>query len=135
MRLPDEPEPQLQINIVPMIDVIFAVLIFFILSSLFLIRAEGLPVNLPTASSAQSQVQRQVTVTITVDGGLYLGDQSVTDDQLLAAIQTLLPQGGGLVIIRADQQVNYGRVVKVMDQLRQLNGVQLAIATQPPGSP
>jgi len=47
MRLPDEPEIPTAINIVPMIDVIFAILAFFIMSTLFLTRSEGLSVNLP----------------------------------------------------------------------------------------
>ncbi len=55
MRLPDEPDMPSQINIVPMIDVIFAILTFFIMSTLYLTRSEGLPVNLPTASSARSR--------------------------------------------------------------------------------
>lgn len=131
MRLPEEPDPKLHVNIVPMIDVIFAVLIFFILSSLFLVRADGLPVNLPTATTAQPQPQRQVTVTITAEGDLRIGDRPLGDEQLVAAVQSVLPAGGGLVVIQADRQVNHGRVVTVMDRLRQVAGVELAIATQP----
>jgi len=53
MRLPDEPELPTQINIVPMIDVIFAILTFFIISTLYLTRSQGLPVNLPSAKTAR----------------------------------------------------------------------------------
>ena len=55
MRLPDEPESIPQINIVPLIDVTFAILTFFIVSSLSLSKSEGLPVNLPKASTSQVQ--------------------------------------------------------------------------------
>lgn len=55
MRLPEEPDLPPQINIVPMIDVIFAILTFFILSSLFLTRLEGIPVNLPKAGTAENK--------------------------------------------------------------------------------
>jgi biopolymer transport protein ExbD len=131
MHLPEDPETPLQINIVPMIDVVFAVLAFFILSSLLLTRNEGLPVTLPGAETAESQAQRQVVVTLNAEGEMFVGQRQVTDDQLLEAIQTLgTLSDGGLVVIRADQSVSHGRVVAVMDQLRSLPGVQLAIATE-----
>ncbi|MBE9136634.1 biopolymer transporter ExbD [Nodosilinea sp. LEGE 07088] len=131
MHLPEDPETPLQINIVPMIDVVFAVLAFFILSSLFLTRNEGLPVTLPGAETAETQAQRQVVVTINAAGEAFVGDRAVTDEQLIEAIQSLgTLTDGGLVVVRADQSVSYGRVVAVMDQLRSLPGVQLAIATE-----
>jgi biopolymer transport protein ExbD len=52
--LPEEPEDEFEPSIVPMIDVIFAILTFFIISSLFLTRSESLPVNLPKAASAEA---------------------------------------------------------------------------------
>ena len=64
MRLPDEPDLPAQINIVPMIDVIFAILTFFIVATLFLNKSEGLPVNLPKASTAKPQLSTKVTVSI-----------------------------------------------------------------------
>jgi len=132
MRLPEEPETPLSINIVPMIDVVFAVLAFFILSSLYLSRTEGLPVNLPTAQTADGQPQSQVVLTIDAQGSVFLDDQPVADGQLLETIGSLQPlANGGVVVIRADQSVSHGQVVSVMDQLRTLEGVQLAIATQP----
>lgn len=131
MHLPEDPELPVQINIVPMIDVVFAVLAFFIISSLFLTRNEGLPVTLPGAETAEAQAQRQVVVTINSAGELSVGNRPVSEDQLLEAIQTLgTLADGGLVVIRADQSVKYGRVVAVMDRLRSLPGVQLAIATE-----
>jgi biopolymer transport protein ExbD len=131
MHLPEDPELPVQINIVPMIDVVFAVLAFFIVSSLFLTRNEGLPVTLPGAETAEAQAQHQVVVTINAAGELSVGNRSVNEAQLLEAIQTLgTLTDGGLVVIRADQSVNYGRVVAVMDRLRSLPGVQLAIATE-----
>jgi biopolymer transport protein ExbD len=131
MHLPEDPELPVQINIVPMIDVVFAVLAFFIVSSLFLTRNEGLPVTLPGAETAEAQAQRQVVVTINAAGELSVGNRSVDEAQLLEAIQTLgTLTDGGLEVIRADQSVNYGRVVAVMDRLRSLPGVQLAIATE-----
>jgi biopolymer transport protein ExbD len=131
MHLPEDPETPVQINIVPMIDVVFAVLAFFILSSLFLTRNEGMPVVLPGAETAETQALKQVVVTLNAEGELFVGNRAVGDEQLLEAIQTLgTLVDGGLVVIRADQSVTHGRVVAVMDRLRTLPGVQLAIATE-----
>jgi biopolymer transport protein ExbD len=70
-------------------------------------------------------------VSLNEAGELFVGDRAVTNGQLLEAIQTLgTLTDGGLVVIRADQSVTHGQVVAVMDQLRTLPGVQLAIATQ-----
>ncbi|MEY3299306.1 MAG: Biopolymer transport protein ExbD [Cyanobacteriota bacterium] len=131
MRLPDEPESSPQINIVPMIDVVFAVLAFFLVSSLYLSRNEGLTVSLPGAQTGTVQPQLSIVVTVAVSGALAVGGQPVSDDQLLGVVQAQLPATvGNVVIIQADQAVPHGRVVAVMDQLRTLEGVQLAIATQ-----
>lgn len=71
-RTIDEPDLSPQINIVPMIDVIFAILTFFIMSTLFLGRFEGLAVNLPKAQSAKPQKTVRATVTLDAKGNLFL---------------------------------------------------------------
>ncbi|MBE9080267.1 biopolymer transporter ExbD [Romeria aff. gracilis LEGE 07310] len=133
MRLPDETEdPRLSINILPMIDVMFAILAFFILSSLFLTRAQGLPVDLPQAATSARQEQVDLTLTLTAAGDLYLNEKSVDLDKLPAEVKALLAPGQpALVTIRADQQTSHGQVVTVMDQLRTVEGLRLGISTQP----
>lgn len=133
MRLPDEPETPAQINLVPMIDVIFSILAFFILSTLFLTRSEGLPVNLPQASTAHPQSQTRIVVTIEPDGSMFLNDKSTELDDLAAGVRQLIAENQqGLVIVNADETVSHGRVVTVMDRLRRVEQVRLAIATQKP---
>jgi biopolymer transport protein ExbD len=133
MRLPQEPETPSQINIVPMIDVIFAILTFFIMSTLYLSRSEGLPVNLPGAATAQTQPQSQTVVTIDAAGNLSLNRQPMALDALEAQVNAMALTGQPpFVVINADQAVSHGKVVMVMDRLRQIKGVQLAIATQRP---
>ena len=73
MRLPDEPDRISEINVVPLIDVIFAILTFLIISSLSLSKSEGLPVNLPKAATSQVQDSpAKVTVTIDAQGKLMV---------------------------------------------------------------
>ncbi|GAB4150118.1 MAG: biopolymer transporter ExbD [Cyanobacteria bacterium J069] len=133
MRLPSEPDPPPSINIVPMIDVIFAILTFFVLSTLFLTRSEGLPVNLPGAATADLQPQKQTVVTIDAGGNLSLDRQPATLDTLDAQVRQLVSEGESpLVVINADEAVAHGKVVAVMDRLRAIPTVRLAIATERP---
>lgn len=134
MRLPDEPDIPAQINIVPMIDVIFAILTFFIMSTLFLTRQEGLPVNLPkAATSQQSQIPTKITVTLESSGLVSLNKKPTTVDVLSEEIRTLMgTDSESIVIINADAKVEHGNVVAVMDKVRQVKGAKLAISTQKP---
>jgi len=131
MRLPDEPDIPAQINIVPMIDVIFAILTFFIISTLFLTRSEGLSVNLPSATTAKSQPSTKITVSIKPDGEIALNRKPIRLEALQEAVRSLVvPNSESLVIINADEKVDHGQVVSVMDRLRQVKGAKLAIAAK-----
>ncbi|MGF1674514.1 MAG: ExbD/TolR family protein [Rivularia sp. (in: cyanobacteria)] len=132
MRLPDEPDIPAQINIVPMIDVIFAILTFFVMSTLFLTRQEGLPVNLPQASTAK-QAAEPARVTLTVDktGNLFLNKQPITLEALEAGVkEQVKPEQPLMVVLNADEGVNHGKIVEVMDRVRRVKGASLAIATR-----
>ncbi len=134
MRLPDEPDIPAQINIVPMIDVIFAILTFFIMSTLFLTRQEGLPVNLPKAATAQqAQIPTRITVTVESSGQVSLNKKPTTVDALTEQIRSLMGTNPeAVVVINADTKVEHGNIVSVMDRVRQVPGAKLAIATQKP---
>ncbi len=127
----DEPDIPPQINIVPMIDVIFAILTFFIVSTLYLTRSDGLPVNLPSASTAKSQPSTKITVTIKPDGEIALNRKPIKLETLEGAVRSLVePNAEPLVIVNADEKVAHGQVVSVMDRLRRIKGAKLAIAAQ-----
>ncbi len=133
MRLPDEPDIPPQINIVPMIDVIFALLTFFIMSTLYLTRSEGLKVNLPSAATGTSQPPAQITVTLDRQGRLALNRQPIQLTALEGAVHKLQqPNQELLVVVNADRAVSHGQVVEVMDVVRRVKGAKLAIATQQP---
>ncbi|KST65983.1 ExbD/TolR family protein [Mastigocoleus testarum] len=132
MRLPDEADVPAQINIVPMIDVIFAILTFFVMSTLFLTRSEGLPVNLPQAQTARKNTRpAQVTLTVDKAGKVFLNKQAISLEELEAGVQkNVKPQQPLMVILNADEGVNHGQIVKVMDRVRRVKGARLAIATR-----
>jgi biopolymer transport protein ExbD len=131
MHIQDEPEIPAQINIVPMIDVIFAILTFFIMSTLFLTRSEGLPVNLPQAATTETQTKAQINVTVTPDGEIALNRKRIDISELEGGVRQMIgPNSQALVVINADEAVPHGRVVSVMDRLRRIEGAKLAIAAQ-----
>ncbi len=133
MRLPDESESEtpFQINIVPMIDVIFAILTFFIMSTLYLTRSEGLPVNLPKAATAETQLQAPINVTINATGEIAVNRQPIALSEIENRVRSLVGSSTeSLVVINADEIVPHGQVVTVMDRLRQIQGVKLAIAAE-----
>jgi len=118
---------------VPMIDVIFSILAFFIISTLFLTRSEGLPVDLPQATTAQQQSETEVTVTIQDNGKIALNKEEVSIRNLVPEVKKISQNSQEtIVIVNADKAVSHGDVVNVMDQLRQVEGVKLAIATTSP---
>ena len=130
MRLPDDSdETPFLINLVSMIDVLFCILAFFIVSSLYLTRSEGLPVNLPTATTAETQRAATINVTILANGAIAVNRKPIALGALEEAVRPLVGKNSqSLVIINADAKVPHGRVVSVMDHLRQIPGVRLAIA-------
>ncbi|MFQ4136742.1 ExbD/TolR family protein [Nodosilinea sp. PGN35] len=131
--LPEEPEEDFELNIVPMIDVIFAILTFFIISSLFLTRSESLPVNLPKAASAELQERTRITVTVEESGEVALNQDAIALEDLQAGVRDLMGTAQEtVVVINADEAVNHGRVIAVMDELREIEGATLGIATRQP---
>ncbi|MEG4328276.1 biopolymer transporter ExbD, partial [Microcoleus sp. herbarium5] len=120
-----------QINIVPMIDVVFAILTFLIVSSLSLSKSEGLPVNLPKASTSQVQDSpAKITVTIDAQGKLMVDKKLVNLDQVESTVRQVMGSNqNSLIVLNADKSVNHGNVVEVMDRLRRIKGAKLGIAT------
>ncbi len=137
MRIPEENFRPAEINIVPLIDVIFSILVFFVIASLVLTRSEALEVNLPEASTAEARRQPDVTVSITAEGQIAVNRKKIANlDALIPAVERILAEkpaeGRRLVVINADLALSHGKVVEVMDALQRLPNVSLAIAARRP---
>lgn len=131
MRILEEPEQPFEINIVPMIDVVFSILAFFIMSSLFLTKSQGLPVNLPKAATSEQQAKVDFNVTVDDSGAIFLNRVPIALESLQEEVTLALKsKEAGLATINADEAVPHGRVVEVMDQLRSIEGLRLGIATK-----
>jgi biopolymer transport protein ExbD len=118
-----------------MIDTIFFLLVFFMISTLSMARYSGLPVNLPKAATGQQPASESAAVTITADGKVYIDKQEVPRESIRTVLkQRLKANPELLVLINADERVEHGRVVDVMDDARQAGVAKMAIAVKPKDS-
>ena len=119
-----------QINILPMIDIIFAILSFLIVSSLYLSRVDTIPVDLPKASSSVIQDKKFITISIDKLGNLFLNKKKILLEDLKISIFSLINYDSKVVVLNADKNVSHGIVIKVLDSLRTIEGLKIAISTK-----
>jgi biopolymer transport protein ExbD len=132
MRLPRKEPAKARIEIIPMIDIIFFLLVFFMVSTLSMTVNRGLPVNLPKAASSQKDLRDSFHITVTQDGTLFLNKEPTTLSELGQQVKAGLEQERELVvIINADDQALHGTIVAVMDEVRLAGVSRLAIAVRP----
>jgi biopolymer transport protein ExbD len=121
-----------RIEIIPMIDTIFFLLVFFMISTLSMARFTGVQVNLPKAASGSQPPTETVVISLTKEGQLFFNKNTVSEEslhQLLRAELVKIPEL--LVVVNADDGVQHGKVVEIMDQARQTGATRLSIAVKP----
>jgi biopolymer transport protein ExbD len=132
MRIQRRSIKKARIEIIPMIDTIFFLLVFFMISTLSMSQFKGMHVNLPKAASGQQAPAESTAITIDKDGRLFLNQQSVDKAALGEALKQQLAENADmLVVINADDGVAHGQVVEVMDIARAANVAKMAIAVKP----
>lgn len=113
-----------------MIDIIFFLLVFFMMSMLSMVVQKSMPVSLPAAQTSKVDLDRKVPVTITANGQLYVEQEPIPMDLLVRRMQLEQSKGENLtVILRADQTVPYGTFVTVLDTLKRVGITRISIAT------
>ena len=132
MRLPRRQIKKARIEIIPMIDTIFFLLVFFMISTLSMAQYSGLPVNLPRAATGQQPPSESASVTITQEGKVSIDKQEVPRDKIRSVLQQRLSAKPNLVVlINGDEHVEHGLVVEIMDAARQAGVAKMAIAVKP----
>lgn len=132
MRIPRESPKKARIEIIPMIDTIFFLLVFFMISTLSMAQYRGMPVNLPKAASGRQAPAESAAITIDKEGRLFLDKEPVDKARLADRLRRQLAQNTDLlVVINADDGVEHGRVVEVMDIARGADVARMAIAVKP----
>ena len=119
-----------EINILPMIDVIFAILTFFIISSLSLVKLETIPLNLPSASTSSISKDEIINVSISNGKKIFLNKEEVSLEKLNQKLKVINSEKMKKVVISGDKEVAYGIIVEVLDELRKVNNLKIAISTK-----
>ncbi|AFY64607.1 biopolymer transporter ExbD [Geitlerinema sp. PCC 7407] len=133
----DAPTEDTRIEIIPLIDVIFCILTFFILAALQLTRQQAISLNLPQARTSTPQAQEaRLLVAVDAFGQTYIDDQRVSLTQLYQALQRYQQiNPSGQMVLYAARETSYNDVVRVLDLLRSVGGDRVALATlQPSGN-
>jgi biopolymer transport protein ExbD len=123
------------INVTPLVDVMLVLLIIMMLVAPML--EQGVPINLPPATNSveKPQSQEQTIVAISAQRLIYLNAKPVTEGELVTKVNEALEgKAARTVLIKADEEVDYGAVMAAMDQLRQAGIEDIGLITAPRNS-
>ncbi len=130
MKVQADNEPFDEINITPMLDLAYVLLVIFIIMTTASV--QGIVVNLPKASSTPNLAKPQTkAITIAADGNIYLDTYPVTMAELESRLRSYKAVNPALpVVVKGDSAVQYQKVVEVLDLLGRLDITQLGLVTQ-----
>ena len=120
-----------RIELIPMIDTMFFLLIFFIFVTLAMVHQKGLNVNLPKSSQGSSVKLHNFTVTLKKSGTVYLNKEKTTLDNLPALLKQRIPNKKDLIIINGDKKIYLKRIVKTIDIIKKDGFLRVSIAVNP----
>jgi len=125
-------EEDAQIDMTPMLDIVFIMLIFFIVTTVFVfVKEAGIEVNKPDASQAILHKNANIFIAVTEDGNVWLDKREVAPDSVRANIERLLTeQPTDYVIIQADIKAKHGLVVEIMDQVKAAGVNRVSVAAR-----
>jgi biopolymer transport protein ExbD len=130
MQFKEKTDSDAHLDITPIVDTVFNLLIFFALSLNFIV-TPGIKVNLPESSTEEIVREKEEIVIVIKQGNeIFINNSSVSIEQLFLILSESAQRNREtLIIIQADQEVSHGRVVKVMDTAKRAGLTRLAIAT------
>ena len=119
-------------DLTPMIDIVFQLLIFFMVTAVFAV-TPGLDIKLPEAEEAQAPEKENLFIVVDQDGNMKLNHQTVTFSNLKDRLQEKrqLLDNTTMIIIQGDERATHGQIVQIMDIARQVGVVDQIIATEP----
>jgi len=133
MKLRRHQRKKARIEIIPMIDTMFFLLVFFMVATLSMTMQRGIPVNLPHAATAQEELRQVVTLTVTKEGRILFDKEPIASAEEAAARLGRWKASGTdvSVVVNADRAVEHGVVVELMDAVRQAGVTRIAVAVKP----
>ncbi len=131
MYFKESNESENSINILPMIDIIFAILSFFIISSLYLTRVDSIKVNLPKSSTAEREEEKPQIISVDSNEKIYFESSEINLINISSFIKKNLNKfEKPIVIVRADASVKHGFIVNVLDELRKIENLRIGISVE-----
>ena len=123
-------EPHARLEIVPMIDIMMFLLVFFVMIALRMIPDAGVQMQLPGASTAQQMPSTQVVIAIDAQDQIHIQDTVYTVDSLQSYLQGVKKDANTNVVIAADKTINFQQVMDVMDAVRRTGITDVGLATK-----
>ncbi|NIQ40183.1 MAG: biopolymer transporter ExbD [Proteobacteria bacterium] len=131
MRLSDKPQKRARIEIIPLIDCMFLLLVFFIYSMLSMTVHRGIQVNLPSSETGRIDRQDYLSISITGDEKIFLNKREIPLPNLLDQLKREKEDHPEhLVFINADQSVRYQMIIEVLDRVRAAGLTRVSLATR-----
>ncbi len=127
--------PKPEVMIIPMIDIMFFLLVFFMLSTLYMVNLKTIPVNMPKAQSAETQMSVTYLVTMKNDGSLWLEDKLTSEKELLVRAKAENAKNPRFaIVVRADQTLDYGMVIGLLDKFKAAGITKFGLAADSGGN-
>ena len=131
MRFRAENEEDFSVDLTPLIDVVFLLLIFFMVSTVFVDFKKQMDISLPSSkTSILSEVLKPVTVELTVDKQIFLNGEKIHIRKFESALQKIAKGETKEAIIRADKNLPYGDVIKIMGMLQNAQILNIGVAVK-----
>ena len=132
MKLPRSEMKRARIEIIPMIDTIFFLLVFFMIASLSMVPMSAHKVDLPTSETASLKPQEKVVVTISKEGDYYVDRDRVAENQIKPLVAARVSENPAVaVIINCDKDQRLDKFQRAFDLIKQANAGTVMIATAP----
>jgi biopolymer transport protein ExbD len=129
-RHSEEVSAEAEINITPMLDIVFIMLIFFVVTTSF-IKEAGIEVNRPTAQTAERKEHANILIAIALNGEIWIDRRVVDVRSVRAVIERLRAENPeSAVVIQGDREAQIGLLVQVMDQVRKAGVSNVSIAAK-----
>jgi biopolymer transport protein ExbD len=121
------------INVTPLVDITLVLLIIFMVTAKIIVKSESIPLDLPAASQGRDDVQTVFSVALAADGQTQVDQRPVpNDDAILALAAEAHNKDANLrAVIKADSAVPHGRVIHVLDLLKQAHVAKIAFGVTP----
>ena len=120
-----------EIMIIPMIDIMFFLLVFFMMSTLSMVNVKTVDVDMPQAQSAETKLAVTYVVTMRRDGQLFLEDKPIEETALIEQAAAEAAQNSRFsVVVRADQGLDYGMVIALLDRFKSRGILHIGLAAQ-----